>query len=115
MALNSYLCSHRQLRKEIEDKTVIIHGLKEPDAHNVAMEDDCPDDSDIPSSLVIQEVLGITISTMEDSVNTTKIHVSAARLDESGGLVAATEEEDIWAWNNGKKWGDELSTVLDNE
>lgn len=45
----------------------------------------------------------------------TAIHVSAARLDESGGLVTAIEEEDIWAWNNGKKWGNELPTVPDNE
>jgi hypothetical protein len=29
--------------------------------------------------------------------------VSMARLDELGDLVAATEEEDIWVWNNGKK------------
>ena len=43
----------------------------------------------------------------------TKIHVSAVRLDESGGLIAATEE-DIWAWNNGEKWGNELPTVPDD-
>jgi hypothetical protein len=81
------------------------------------MEDDCPDDSDVPSSLVIQEVLGVTISesATEGGANMTEIHVSAARLDELGGLVAATEEEDIWAWNNGEKWGDELPTVPDNE
>jgi len=79
------------------------------------MEDDCPDDSDVPSSLVIQEVLGINISTTEGGANMSEIHVSVARLDESGGLVAATEEEDIWAWNNGEKWGNELPTVPDNE
>jgi hypothetical protein len=81
------------------------------------MEDDCPDDSDVPSSLVIQEVLGVTISesATEGGANMTEIHVSVARLDELGGLIAATVEEDIWAWNNGKKWGDELPTVPDNE
>ena len=114
-ALNNYLCSHPQLRKEIEDRTGVVHGLKETDAHDVAMVDDCHDNSDILSSLVIQEVLGINISATEDSTNMTAIHVSAARLDESGGLVTAIEEEDIWAWNNGKKWGNELSTVPDNE
>jgi len=53
----------------------------------------------------------------EGGVNMSKIHVSAARLDESGGLVTATEEEeDSWAQNNGEKWGNELvPTVPDNE
>ena len=66
------------------------------DAHNIAMEDNYPDNLDIPASLIIQEVLRINISTTEGSVNMSEIHVLAARLDESGGLVAATEEEDIW-------------------
>ena len=43
-----------------------------------------------------------------------EIHVLVARLDGSGGLVTATEE-DIWAWNNGKKWDNELPTVPDNK
>ena len=47
-------------------------------------------------------------------MNMSEVHVSVARLDESGGLVAATEE-DIWAWNNGEEWGNELPTVPDNE
>ena len=114
-ALNNYLCSHPQLRKEIEDRTGVVHGLEELDARDVAMEDDCPDDSDVPSSLVIQEVLGINISATEGDANMTETHVSAARVDESGGLIAATEEEDIWAWNNGERWGNELPTVPDNE
>ena len=48
-------------------------------------------------------------------MNISKIHVLAARLDESGSLVTATEEEDIWVWNNGKKWGNELPNIPDNE
>ena len=78
------------------------------------MVDDCHDNSDILSSLIIQEVLGINIFATEDSTNMTAIHVSATRLNESVGLVTAIEEEDIWAWNNGKRWGNELPTVPDN-
>ena len=74
----------------------VVHGLKEPDDHNIAMEDDCLDDQDVPSSLVIQEVLRTNISPTKGGANMSEIHVLAARLDESGGLVAATEEEDIW-------------------
>ena len=40
-----------------------------------------------------------------------EIHVLAARFNESDCLVTATEEEDIWAWNNSEKWGNELPTV----
>jgi hypothetical protein len=79
------------------------------------MEDDCPMIWMFCPASLFREALSITISAMEGSANMTKIHVSAARLDESGSLVAATEEEDIWAWNNGEKWGDELPTALDNE
>ena len=61
------------------------------------------------------EVLSINISATEGGANMSEIHVLAARLDESGGLVAATEEEDIWAWNNGEKWGNELPTVPDKK
>jgi hypothetical protein len=61
------------------------------------------------------EVLGINISATEGGANMSEIHVLAARLDELGGLVAATKEEDIWVWNNGKKWGNELPNVPDDE
>ena len=44
-----------------------------------------------------------------------KIHVSAARFDELSGLAPAADEEDIWTWNNGEEWGNELPTVPDNE
>ena len=74
-ALNNYLHSHPQLRKEIEDRTRVVHGLEEPDACNIAMEDNCPDNSDVLSSLIIQEVLIIHISATEGSVNMSKIHV----------------------------------------
>ena len=55
-----------------------------------------------PPGLVIQQALGITISKTEGGVNMPKIYILAARLDASGGLVAATVEEDMWAWNHGK-------------
>ena len=70
-ALNNYLCSHPKLRKEIKDRTGVVHGPEETDAHDVAMVDDCHDNSYILSSLVIQEVLGINISATEDSTNMT--------------------------------------------
>ena len=41
-----------------------------------------------------------------------EIHVLAARFNESDCLVTATEEEDIWIWNNGEEWGNELPTLI---
>jgi len=92
----------------------LLEILSSLDARDIAIEDDCPDDSDILSSLIIQEVLGINISATEGDANMTEIRVSVARVDESGGIIAATEE-DICAWNNGERWGNELPTVPDNK
>ena len=75
------------------------------------MEEECPDDLDIPSRLVIQQALGITISETEGNANMSENHVSAARLDVLGGLVVATAEEDMWVWNHGKRQGNEPLTV----
>jgi hypothetical protein len=97
MALNNYLLTHPGLREEIEKRTGIIHSIEELD---ISMEEECSDDSDIPSRLVIQQALSITISQTEGNVNMSENHVSAARLDVSGGLVVATAEEDMWAWNH---------------
>ena len=89
------MCSHPQLRKEIEDRTSVIHDLEEPDTHDITMEDDCPDNLDILSSLIIQEVLSINISATGSNANMTKIHVFSARVDESSGLVTAMEEDKV--------------------
>ena len=43
-----------------------------------------------------------------------KLNISAAKLGDLDGLVAATDEENIWAWNLGEKWGDKPPTVADN-
>jgi hypothetical protein len=65
MALNNYLCTHPGLREEIEKRTGIIHGIEELD---ISMEEECPDDPDIPSRLIIQQALGITISETEGNM-----------------------------------------------
>jgi hypothetical protein len=76
--------------------------------------EECLDDSDIPSRLVIQHALGTTISETEGSANMSELKISAAKLGDSGGLVAAMDEENIWAWNWGEKWGDKPPTVADD-
>ena len=76
--------------------------------------EECLDDSDIPSRLIIQHTLGITVSKTEGSANMSKLNVSAVKLGDSGGLVVAMDEENIWAWNWGEKQGDEPPAVEDN-
>jgi hypothetical protein len=77
------------------------------------MEDESHNDTDMPSSAVVSDTLGVAVC----ETNRHAGHcVSHARKDsDHHRLVAATEEEDIWAWNDGKMWGDELSEVDEEE
>jgi hypothetical protein len=94
--LNEHLYTHPELRDEIEKRTGTIHieELRPPKLPEHSM-GECLDDSDIPSRLVIQHALGITISEAEGDANMSELNVSAAKLGDSGGLVAATNEENI--------------------
>jgi hypothetical protein len=69
-ALNEHLCTHPELRDEIEKRTGTIHieELRPPELPEHSM-GECLDDSDIPSRLVIQHALGITISEAEGDLN----------------------------------------------
>jgi hypothetical protein len=68
----------------------------------LSMNADCDDDADVASSAVIKDALDLVApdGSSEGSVCVTRAP--------SGGLTAAGEGEDVWAWNNGEKWGDEL-------
>ena len=66
--------------------------------------DDNNDDTDVSSSAIIQDALGIAVSRADQASDC----VIWTRKDaEHGGLVAADEDEDIWAFNNGEKWSGE--------
>jgi hypothetical protein len=83
-----------------------VHGLDELEVPPMEEpEDDC-DDSDIPSSAVIRDALGIEVSRADVDG---QVCVGSSKKDEEhGGLVADDENEDVWAWNNGERWGDKL-------
>ena len=99
MALNDYLRSHLGLRDEIEKQMGTVHGIETDSAG-----DDDNDDTDVPSSAIIQDALGIVVF----GANQASDCVVGTRKDaRHGGLVAADEGEDVWAFNNGEKWGDE--------
>jgi hypothetical protein len=75
-------------------------------------EDDNHDDTDVPSSAIILDALDIVVIGADDQAS--DCIVRAAKDKMTGGLIAADEEENVWAWNNGEKWGDELP-VDENE
>jgi len=98
-ALNDYLCSHPHLHDEIEKRMGTVHGIE-----TMESADDSNDDTDVPSSAIIQDELGIAVFGADQASDC----VVRTRKDaEHGGLVAADEDEDVWAFNNGEKWGDE--------
>ena len=91
--------SHPHLRDEIEKRTGTVHGIE-----TMESADDSNDDTDVPSSAIIQDALGIAVSGADQASDCV---VQTRKDTEHGGLVAADEDEDVWAFNNGKKWGDE--------
>ena len=83
-----------------------MHGLEELEVPPMEEPEDNCDDSDIPSSAVIRDALGIEISGVDVDG---RVCVGSLKNDgEHGGLVADDKNEDVWAWNNGEKWGDKL-------
>ncbi|KIM77329.1 hypothetical protein PILCRDRAFT_12147 [Piloderma croceum F 1598] len=110
MALNEYLRSHPNLRDEIERQTGSVEGIEEEEAQAASMDGDCNDDVDISSADIIHDALGFRVSESDSDTDNVGYVSQVQRDSEHGGLVAAGEEENVWAWNNGEKWGDELLT-----
>ena len=98
-ALNDYLRSHPHLHDEIKQWMGTVHGIEA-----MGSTDDSNDDTDVPSSAIIQDALGIAVSGADQASDC----VVWTRKDaEHGGLVAAEKDEDVWAFNNGEKWSGE--------
>ena len=100
VALNDYLHSHPHLHNEIKKWIGTVHGIE-----TMVSADDSNDDTDVPSSAIIQDALGIAVSG-EDQVS--DCVVQTRKDAEHGGFVAANKDEDAWAFNNSEKWSDEL-------
>ena len=65
-----------------------MYGVEDEDLQNQFMDEDSPDDSDIPSAMVIHEALGVMVL---DTQGMALSHcVSQAQRDQNGGLVADT-------------------------
>jgi len=88
------LRSHPHLRDEIEKRTGTVHGIE-----TMESADDSNDDTDVPSSAIIQDALGIAVSGADQASDCV---VQMRKDAEHGGLVAANEDEDVWAFNNGE-------------
>jgi hypothetical protein len=100
MALNNYSRSHPHLHDEIKNRMGTVHGIE-----TMGSTDDSNDDTDVPSSAIIQDALGIAVSGADQASDC----VVRTRKDaEHGGLVAADKGGNVWAFNDGEKWGDDL-------
>ena len=110
-ALNDYLHTHPKLRGEIENRMGVVQGIEEPEAQLQSMEGDCCDDSDIPTHLVIQETLGLTVSADLGAAPMDHCVLQVGQ-DEDGNLVASNESENVWAYNNGELWGDKAPEMI---
>lgn len=101
--LNEYLQKHPNLCNKIEKRTGIIYGLKDDTAQESSMEPECDDNADVPSSTIIQDALGLAVP----GANLESICITQVQ-KVSGRLVVGGDSEDVWAWNNGERWGDDL-------
>jgi hypothetical protein len=116
VALNDYLRTHPKLRNEIEDQMGVVQGIEEPKAQLLSMEGDCCDDSEVPSHLIIQEILGLTAVSADPEEAGLPAHCALqVRQDEDGNLVAGSESENVGAYNNGELWGDKAPELDDAE
>jgi hypothetical protein len=55
LTLHDYLHSHTSLHDKIEKRTSVVYGIEESSVNS----EDSHDDTDIPSSAVIEDALGI--------------------------------------------------------
>ncbi|KAF8547191.1 hypothetical protein OG21DRAFT_1527322 [Imleria badia] len=97
-ALNEYLHTHHILHDKIKNRMGIVHGVEEVQL-NTGTAEAVDDDSDVPLSAVIQDVLGLDIN-MPADVDMISHCVESTERGPDDSLVAAGEYEDIWAYIN---------------
>ncbi|KAL0569111.1 hypothetical protein V5O48_012860 [Marasmius crinis-equi] len=113
-ALKTYLKSDKDLFTEIQNRCGLVHGMGESEmSEESCAEADIDaehieDDTDVPLAEVVSEML--------QPRNEAGQH--AYRRGDHGGLVAAAEEEDVWAYDDtGRPWasGGTIPTVDDGD
>ena len=95
MALNEYLHTHHTLHDEIKNKMGVVLGVEEVQLDSA----EADDDANVPLSAVIQDALGLDIDNPAD-VDTISHCVESTEKGPDDTLVAAGEDEDIWAYIN---------------
>ncbi len=98
--LNQYLSKDPELHQEIEKRLGKVQGLEINDSVETNLNADQYDDSDIPISAIVQDELGLTISTQADD------NESMEKIQKvNDELIANGLEEDIWAYDQvGNRW-----------
>ena len=96
-ALNEYLQTHSALHDEIKNRIGVVHGGLE-EAHTDTA--DADDDADVPSSAVICDTFGFQDADIPADINVIAHCVESSEKGTDNGLVAADDNEDIWAFIN---------------
>jgi hypothetical protein len=87
----------------------VVHGIEESSVNS----EDSHDDTDVLSSAVIEDAVGIAVAGADNQAFS--CIVQARKDSEHGGLVAADESENVWAFNNRQKWCEEPPMVEDDD
>jgi hypothetical protein len=93
IALQRYLAADETLRKEIEAKIGPLPGLE--DIENDIQTYEQEDDSDVPSTCVVKDALGLDLPDTDDGGHCVPA-VATAGVGEFGYLSAVGRAEDIW-------------------
>ena len=94
-ALNDYLQTHPTLHDKIKGWTGVVHGVEDVQLDDAA---DTDDDTDVLLSAVIEDALGL--QNIPSDVNMTSHCVEYSEKGVNNILVAAGDDEDIWAFIN---------------
>jgi len=107
-ALNDYLSSDPTLRDEIYARCGKVEGLSSPDDVPAAsIDNDSPDDTDVPLSAVIHDTFGLNFDEVS-GVRVFDFVAGSVMKASDGDLVAGGHEEDIWAFDENRQIGGTL-------
>jgi len=112
VALRKYLSSDSILRKEIEAKIGPLPDQGATDVEEQLDEADEADDSDVPSSLVIKEVLGIDIPSADGCGRYCITNGDVASNEHGTHLHAMGGAEDVWENNEDDSDGEDSAGGL---
>ncbi|KAJ7624175.1 hypothetical protein B0H17DRAFT_1218928 [Mycena rosella] len=118
-ALLNFLREDPTLATEIANRCGATHLaqvlMSDPDPEENCADFDSPDDSDVSLNTVVHDALGIVAHADEFSQNAPTISAAVVS-QETNGLAATNDSEDIWAYTeNGERWDEVQEVQVDSD